>query len=59
MFKDTLMYFLGVTILVTAIIMVVSFFVTLPQPFVIVDTIILVLATAIYLFVDKKQDKDE
>ena len=59
MFKETLTYFLGVIILVTAVIMVVSFFVTLPQPFVIVDTIILILSTAIFLFVDKKQDKDE
>ena len=59
MFKDTLKYFLGVTILVTAVIMVVSFFVTLPQPFVIVDTALLILATAIYLFVDKKDNKDE
>ena len=58
MFKDTLMYFLGVTILVTAVIMVVSFFVALQQPFVIIDTAALILSIAAYLFIDSK-NKDK
>ena len=54
MLKETLMYFLGVMILATAIVMIVSFFVTLPKPIVIADTIALILSTAIFLFVDSR-----
>ena len=58
MFKDTLMYFLGVMILVTAVVMLVSFFVALPKPLVIADTAALILSIAGYLFLDNK-NKDE
>ena len=61
MFKDTLMYFLGVMILVTAVVMLVSFFVAFPKPLVIADTAALILSIAGYLFFDShnKDDKDE
>ena len=57
--KQTLSYLLGAIIVVTAIVMIVSFFVTLPQPLVIGDTAALILSTALYLFLDKKDNKDE
>ena len=54
--KQTLSYLLGAIIVVTAIVMVVSFFVTLPQPLVIGDTAALILSTALYLFLDKNKN---
>ena len=57
--KQTLSYLLGAIIIVSAIVMIVSFFVTLPQPLVIGDTAALILSTALYLFLDKKDNKDE
>ena len=54
--KQSLSYLLGAIIVVTAIVMVVSFFVTLPQPLVIGDTAALILSTALYLFLDKNKN---
>ena len=57
MFKDTLNYFLGVIIAISAVIMIVSFFVALPKPFVVADTAALILSTALFLFLDRNKDE--
>lgn len=53
--KQTLSYLLGAIIVVTFVVMLVSFFVTLPKPLVIADTAALIVAIAIYLFMDREK----
>ena len=64
--KKYVMYALTTIIIITLLVMIVSFFFTLPQPLVIADTIVLILSIGAFLFLDKKddskndkQDKDE
>ena len=56
--KQTLSYLLDAIIVVTFVVMLVSFFVTLPKPLVIADTVALIISTALYLFLDSKDKKD-
>lgn len=56
--KQTLSYLLGAIIVVSFVVMLVSFFVTLPKPLVIGDTAALIIAIAIYLFIDREK-KDQ
>ena len=56
--KQTLSYLLGAIIVVSFVVMLVSFFVTLPKPLVIADTSALIISTALYLFLDSKDKKD-
>ncbi|MBR5145482.1 MAG: hypothetical protein IKV34_02325 [Clostridia bacterium] len=56
--KQTLSYLLGAIIVVSFVVMLVSFFVTLPKPLVIGDTAALIIAIALYLFLDSKDKKD-
>ena len=56
--KQTLSYLLDAIIVVTFVVMLVSFFVTLPKPLVIADTVALIISTALYLFLDRKDKKD-
>ena len=55
--KQTLYYILAAIIIVSFVVMLVSFFVTLPKPLVIGDTAVLIIAIALVLFLDKK-DKE-
>ncbi|MBQ9716053.1 MAG: hypothetical protein IJV77_06570 [Clostridia bacterium] len=55
--KQTVSYILTAIIIVTFVVMLVSFFVTLPKPLVIGDTAALIVAIALVLFLDKK-DKE-
>ena len=56
--KQTLSYLLGAIIVVSFVVMLVSFFVTLPQPLVIGDTAALIIAIALYLFLDSRDKKE-
>ena len=56
--KQTLSYLLDAIIVVTFVVMLVSFFVTLPKSLVIADTVVLIISTALYLFLDSKDKKD-
>lgn len=53
--KQTLSYLLGAIIVVSFVVMLVSFFVTLPKPLVIGDTAALIVAIAIRLFMDREK----
>lgn len=56
--KQTLSYLLGAIIVVSFVVMLVSFFVTLPKPLVIGDTAALIASIALFLFLDSRDKKD-
>ena len=56
--KQTLMHILVALIVVSFVTMLVSFFFTLPQPLVIVDTVVLILSIVAFLLLDKKDDEE-
>jgi len=56
--KQSLSYLLGAIIVVTFVVMLVSFFVALPKPLVIGDTAVLIIAIALFLFFDSKDKKN-
>jgi len=56
--KQSLSYLLGAIIVVSFVVMLVSFSVALPQPLVIGDTAALIIAIALFLFLDSKDKKD-